>query len=397
MNPQINWFFFLLASLSLLGLIVSLILYIANRNRSCSPRILAAIILCLSYTLFAYGLYVSGEFMHFPHLWRTPAFLSLCVAPLTYIYVRSVLDQAFRFRKWDFVFFLPALLYTAQLIPFYLQPASVKLEFIRNAMQSRSYGARELEGVLPPGVGILFRMTYSLGLIIATYVMLFRWQKSDAGRILEIAHNKGIFRWLTYLTIVLSSTYLAMIFSHVVQLSHIFEQYPIASLVNAGTVFFICAYLLFKPDILYGLKGWLPPDPKIDAQDLVSEADEQAERRQTISLDQSEVYRQAIEEHFTTNTPFLKPRYTIRDLSAEIDIPSYLLSAFINQAYGKNFSEFINDYRVAYLEDLVNQQPEFRQFTLEGLGQKGGFRSRSAFIAAVKRKTGKTPSDVFGR
>ncbi len=397
MNPQINWFFFLLASLSLLGFIVSLILYIANRNQSFSPRILAAIIFCISYSLFAYSLYVSGEFVRIPHLWRTPAFLSLCIAPLTYIYVRSVLDQAFRFRRGDFLFFLPALLYTAQLVPFYLQPASVKLEFIRHALQSRSYGAREPEGMLPPGVGILFRMTYSLGMIIATYVMLFRWRRSDAGRILEVAHNKAIFRWLTYLTIVLSCTLVVMIFSHVFQLSHIFEQYPIASLVNAGTVFFICAYLLFKPDILYGLKGWLPQDAKTEAAELDSEEDAGAGRRQTISIDQAEVYKQAIEEHFTRNTPFLKPRYTIRDLSAEIDIPSYLLSAFINQAYGKNFSEFINDYRVSYLEDLVNQQPELRQYTLEGLGQKGGFRSRSAFIAAVKRKTGKTPSDVFGR
>jgi AraC-like DNA-binding protein len=166
---------------------------------------------------------------------------------------------------------------------------------------------------------------------------------------------------------------------------------------NAGTVFFICAYLLLKPDILYGLKGWLPPDAKTESQGPDSEDESQAGRRQSISLDQAGFYKHTIEEHFKKNTPFLKPRYTIRDLSGEIDIPSYLLSAFINQAYGKNFSEFINDYRVAYLEDLVYQQPELRQYTLEGLGQKGGFRSRSAFIAAVKRKTGKTPSDVFGR
>jgi hypothetical protein len=221
MNTQINWFFFLLASISVLGFVVSLILYIANRNQSFSPRILAAIILCLSYTLFAYALYVSGEFLRFPHLWRTPAFLSLCGAPLTYIYVRSVLDQAFRFRKWDFLFFLPALLYTAQLVPFYLQPAGVKIDFIQKSIQSRSYGAKEPEGMLPPGVGILFRMIYSLGMIIATYVMLFRWRKSEAGRILDIEHNNTIFKWLTYLTIILSSTYLVMILTHVFQLSHV--------------------------------------------------------------------------------------------------------------------------------------------------------------------------------
>jgi AraC-like DNA-binding protein len=73
------------------------------------------------------------------------------------------------------------------------------------------------------------------------------------------------------------------------------------------------------------------------------------------------------------------------------------LSAFINQEYRKNFSEFINDIRVSYLVDLIQENPEYlNKYTLEVLGQMAGFKSRTTFILAVKRKTGKTPSEIFG-
>ena len=77
-------------------------------------------------------------------------------------------------------------------------------------------------------------------------------------------------------------------------------------------------------------------------------------------------------------------------------IPSYQLSAFINQEYGKNFNELLNDYRVDYLAKLAKTSTDFYQYTLEALGRKAGFNSRTTFITAVKKRTNQTPSDYFG-
>jgi AraC-like DNA-binding protein len=397
MADHLFWFYILVTFFCLLGLVISLILYLSNRNESFAPKLLSAILFCISYSLFGYLLYISKAYRIFPHLFRTPLFMSLCVAPLTYIYVRSSLEQAFHFKKKDFWFFIPAVLYTAQFIPFYLLPASQKLVIIEQALQSKAFGARESEGMLPPGLGVILRMVYSLVMVISTYVLLIRWRKSNNRELLKIHQNNEIFQWLVYLSIVMSSTFLVLVIGYVFQISYYLQQFRIPSITVTLTIFFICAYLLFKPNILYGLKGWLPLQDTDDTPELTHADIEPTAKRQSFTVEQGLVFKNLIESHFTQNFPFIKHRYSIRDLSAEIDVPSYLLSAFINQEYGKNFSEFINENRVAYLIGLASQNPEhFQNYTLEVIGQMGGFKSRASFIAAVKRKTGKTPSEVFG-
>lgn len=160
----------------------------------------------------------------------------------------------------------------------------------------------------------------------------------------------------------------------------------------------MCGYLYFKPEILYGFRGWLPvPVSPMPENPVVEEQDQMvaASKRVTISQEQGQIYKAQIEDYFGQNQPFTKPRYSIKDLSMELGIPSYLLSSFINQEYGKNFNEFVNDQRVDYLVELVRQEPKHLDYTLEVLGQLGGFNSRSTFIEAVKRRTGKMPSELF--
>jgi AraC-like DNA-binding protein len=158
-------------------------------------------------------------------------------------------------------------------------------------------------------------------------------------------------------------------------------------------------YLYFKPEILYGFRGWIPVlvNPERIALEKKEETDPLVSplKRVTISQEQGQAYKAMVEDYFSQHRPFTKPRYSIKDLSDELGVPSYLLSSFINQEYGKNFNEFVNDQRIDYLVDLVKQEPKHLDYTLEVLGQLGGFNSRSTFIEAVKRHTGKMPSELF--
>jgi AraC-like DNA-binding protein len=94
---------------------------------------------------------------------------------------------------------------------------------------------------------------------------------------------------------------------------------------------------------------------------------------------------------------FLKPRYTIRDMSVEIDIPQHHLSYLLNRVYNLRFNDFINTLRVEYISRRVFMGDGLKQMTLEGLAKEAGFSNRTTFIRVVQKLTGQNPSDYFSQ
>jgi AraC-like DNA-binding protein len=395
MKPEINWLFVIVVFFSLLGVFVSAVLFISNRSQSFSARILASIIFCISYALFGFGMVISDGLIHYPFFHRTPVFFTACVPALIFIYVRSILKQEYKFERADLLFLLVALLYTARFIPVYMASGSEKLQMVTKALEDKGVFAREEDAWLPGGWSIISRMWYSIGLVAASFVMLSRWKLRLPDQPETGTHNRQIYRWLVYFTVVMSITYLFLVFEFAFQISRYVNFYRLMALTVSATIFFITSYLLLKPEILYGIQGWVRVS--VTEADPISAWQPETSPKPTLSLEQGLKYRQIVEDLFRNQKPFIKPGYTIRDLSIETQVPSYQLSAFINQEYGKNFNEFINDHRVDYLRDLVSGSSEYSQYTLEGLGNLAGFKSRTAFIAAVKRRTGKPPSEIFGK
>ena len=66
------------------------------------------------------------------------------------------------------------------------------------------------------------------------------------------------------------------------------------------------------------------------------------------------------------------------------------LSWLLNESLGKNFSEFINHFRVeAFKEKSVD--PKNAHITLIGLAYESGFNSKTVFNTYFKKETGMTP------
>jgi AraC-like DNA-binding protein len=156
-----------------------------------------------------------------------------------------------------------------------------------------------------------------------------------------------------------------------------------------------CIFLFLQPNLLYGLTGWFQEANESTISEPEIAIAQEPTPSNTFSKETERSYRALLESHLTNQQPFLKVGYKIGDLSKELDIPTYILSAFINQAYGKNFNEWVNEYRVHYLKGLLQKNPDFRKYTFEALGNLAGFNSRTTFIAAVKKTTQKTPSEFF--
>lgn len=88
--------------------------------------------------------------------------------------------------------------------------------------------------------------------------------------------------------------------------------------------------------------------------------------------------------------PYLNPGLTLRDLAAQSGLHPNQLSWLINQAIGKNFSAFINDYRVAQFKMLA-KDPDNSHISILGLAYESGFNSKTVFNTYFKKTVGITP------
>ncbi|PTN09073.1 tetratricopeptide repeat protein [Mangrovibacterium marinum] len=88
---------------------------------------------------------------------------------------------------------------------------------------------------------------------------------------------------------------------------------------------------------------------------------------------------------------YQNPGTTLNETARELHTNTSYLSQVINDSFSCNFPTFINQLRVEEAQRLL-RTPEFDRLSIEGIGNKAGFKSKSAFNSAFKKLTGVTPS-----
>lgn len=86
---------------------------------------------------------------------------------------------------------------------------------------------------------------------------------------------------------------------------------------------------------------------------------------------------------------FKSPNLKLNDLAKEIKISGYQLSQFLNDNLNKNFTLFVNEYRIDEACKILSANTPL---TIDAVGGEVGFNSKSTFFAAFKKIKGMTPS-----
>lgn len=79
------------------------------------------------------------------------------------------------------------------------------------------------------------------------------------------------------------------------------------------------------------------------------------------------------------------------DIAARLNISIGYLSQIINSVTQKNFSDYLNLYRVKEAKIMI-LNPEFDNYDMVAIGLEAGFNSKSAFYKYFKKETGHTPT-----
>jgi AraC-like DNA-binding protein len=90
----------------------------------------------------------------------------------------------------------------------------------------------------------------------------------------------------------------------------------------------------------------------------------------------------------TTKEVFLDPDLTLDRLARKACIPARQISAAINQVYGRNVSQVVNEYRIERAKTLLTSSDKnITQIYLDS-----GFQTKSNFNREFNRVTQQTPS-----
>ncbi|MGL4632494.1 MAG: helix-turn-helix domain-containing protein [Leadbetterella sp.] len=96
-----------------------------------------------------------------------------------------------------------------------------------------------------------------------------------------------------------------------------------------------------------------------------------------------------LEEVMKTKELFKNPNLKLNDLAKEIHVSGHQLSQFLNDNLDKNFTLFINEYRIKAACQALSSKSNL---TIEAIADEVGFNSKSTFFTAFKKIMGTTPT-----
>ena len=107
-------------------------------------------------------------------------------------------------------------------------------------------------------------------------------------------------------------------------------------------------------------------------------------------------WRPKIQRLMEEEKAYLEPQLSLKKMAQKLRTNPGILSAAINQNFGKNFNDFVNEFRVnEFLEK--SKQTEFKHYTLLALALDSGFNSKSTFNRSFKKITGRAPTEIEKR
>lgn len=353
-------------------------LLLGKKNKSAPDKILALWMFVITVHLFLFYLSFTGELFNYPFLLGVGLPLPILHGVFLYLYVGSVTNQLPAQRNILYLHFLPASAMYLYLIAFFILPAEQKIWVYKN--QGTGYEVFNTIRSFANGIsGVIY--------IVWSSLLLKRHRR----RILDqfSYQDKIDLRWLQILTWGLGCIWLLVFFQNETVLFT-----GVAVFVFLIGFFGIRQIRIFDQDqaTLPQQEALPPPEPE-----NVVPGEEPAKTKYAksgLSKEQSEKLYSELIRLMHEEAIYKKNDLSADGLATRLKAHPNYVSQIINEKEGKNFYDFVNNYRVEEFKRLLSI-PKNRNLTLLSLALDCGFNSKSSFNRYFKKSTGQTPSEYF--
>lgn len=403
-----RFFSFLIVYQSLLFSILFLFFFLKIRNEPYKSLSLFMFLIALYFGFSLSYYYANYKILAIAYYLSLPVALTLF--PVFYIYIQSLTLRKFYITKKYFLHFLPSITVLLLNSPYLLLSNDEKLWFV-----SGGYGQITDNFLL-----IYLKWINRIGVfgfinlqLIVYIVMSLKFYKQYKLRIENIfSYKESIdLKWVKILVICFFILFLLIDFIHFFSIK---TNIPHRILFNLILIIFnvvIFAYGLYQKNIFIKPKvsdkktfpfqeifenkiehKLIENKSEVFANEMDDDIDEILNSKYQKS-NLSEVVKIQIVadlELYLKTKPYCYSNLTIDDVAEAINTNTKYLSQVINEMYNKNFFTYINTFRINESKEMLIN-PEFANYSTEGIAKSVGFNSKSSFYIAFKKFTGLTP------
>lgn len=365
-----------------LGAINSLffsILIFSKKNKALSDKILGSWLIILSVQLFYPFIYLS-DLENLQKLIGYEAPLSIIHPVFLYFYTLAVTNQYKKSVK-NIIIVIPVAVFIL-IIPFFLNilPEN-KIEILNGDF----FEMFDSAGIIIFGIMYLF-MGYILFYFIFKSYQAIRKYKKNVLQIYSYHDNIDLLwlrRLIVYFLVICISTILLSILFFYTNISLAFTDFIYYVMLVAFV--FLLAYWGYQQGNIFQFE-------KQEENFITKDEKESLQTNNFRATGKLSNEAKKLEKIMNQEKPFLNPTLSIHDLSQIINIPAHQLSKIIHKEFGKNFFEFVNEYRINQFKDYI-KLPKYKNYTILGIALECGFNSKSAFNRIFKEYTGQTPGE----
>jgi len=359
------------------GIVLGLIILKSSLFNSSSNKYLAYLLFTLSIILLNHVFEIEDAFKSYPVLrfidhiewvFLIPAFL--------FLFIINRIDDAVKNKQKFYLYFIP---------------------FGYSAVLNITYDLDRVAGIYTiPESGIdLIKILGLIQLILAvTFIPFLLFYSYFITRYLKGLQEK---KWIITLLTIISSLVFAFL---IIYLFSLFFQFNLSSTMSvlallATFIIHWTAYIgIYKyklaknTDAVY---NFLNTDLALSYTNLqIVEDSITEEYRESITGDN--LYFQKLEllckeQHIYTDSTLNREK-----VAEKLGISAGYVSLIVNTITGDNFANYINQYRVEAVKEMISNS-EYENYNLLAMGLESGFTSKTTFYKAFKKVTGQTPNE----
>ena len=382
------------------GLVYAILLYrkgVINETRS-DKWLSLFLLLCILY-IAPWMIGFAGWYDTQPYrdiLFYVPFQHLYFIGPVIFFYVQSLLNPSFRFGKKEWLHLLPGIFYLLFSIVMVVTDKLVLKEyyFLANGADPDFDTWYQLTGFFSMLIYFLLSLRYyslykKLMVQVISYadVVMFRWIRNFLLAFLLMLLVRLIF----YIVgMFIPDTYINS-WWYFLAFAIIFYYIAITGYANS-----IETKIAFQPNLLTYRPALLLNYNPLQFTDYIETEEAEviaisavANNNETADVKE---WKEKLLQLMHSAKAYEDPELSLTQVAKQLQSNPSFISRMVNQGFQQNFNDFVNQFRIEAVKEMLNKGEQKKQ-TLLGIALDCGFNSKATFNRAFKKATGLSPKE----